>query len=186
MTITLVDHIGFNQHKVLAFLKDETLTNVAKLLAGNYAVIGGTAVVLYSSKAVRQVSPDIDILVNSAGMSIVKSTYKVQPNRFGFSTEIDNLEFDFLLARSRMEQKALANAAPMVVSGVSLHVVPVRYLIAIKYLLGRDKDLADLLVLYKKWPKAFAAAQLLINQQAPLQSEDFESEILLLKHQASI
>lgn len=154
-----------------------------KLPNRTWCVIGGGAMILHFGKEVRVISPDLDILLMPTELSNIAGMFgRMTPGTFGHSVTYQGLTVDFLAATKGWERALVQKA----VNINDVPVVPEIGLIALKFNAARDKDLEDLLKIFQVKPKLFEEARPLIKQAFANELEDYDSTVMLLKHQAKI
>jgi hypothetical protein len=176
---------GFDLYSEIASdASDYVLAKLKEVLPSrSWCVIGGGAMMMHFGRDVRIISPDLDIMLLPQALSMVSGLFgRMFPGTFGHSVVYEGLTIDFLAA-TRGWQRALVKRA-IEISG--LPVVAEVGLIALKFNSQRDKDLADLLAIYKIRPQLFNEARPLIKSVFSNDVEDYDSVVMLLKHQASI
>lgn len=166
-----------------ANLATEKLQNIISILQpGNFALCGGTAVVLYVGKDKRVVSPDIDMLITADQLPLVKKNFNTEPNRFGLTVlDDDNLSVDFLVSLTKLQREAINTAKVMKFIDMKFKVILPEYLMVIKMITGRDKDVKDFALLYKhsvNKEQVISKARKLVARFYPEEIDDFESLIL--------
>lgn len=145
----LIQVLGYD---VYAKLKDSTaLEKIGHFLITNPregVICGGAAVVATVGREVRQVTPDLDVLITPALVPSVLHVFgnKVTRNRFGFSNVVDGMDVDWLLAVQPWQYAAIETSH----TWKNVPVMAAAYLIISKFLSGRDKDKHDLQLLYNR------------------------------------
>jgi hypothetical protein len=136
------------------------------LPSSSCCAIGGMAVVIHvgaahDGSALRQISPDLDLLVDPSQLSTLAKLIPVTNSLLGLSVIGSAITIDIIAALDPLQEAALVDARLHNVAGVFQRVISPPYLIALKLLAGRDKDMADINLLFLQSDKA--------GQRIPLQ-----------------
>lgn len=138
-----------------------------------YCLIGGLAISIVTSGQ-RSSSGDLDFLITDEGMKKLKNHWKGwTPIRYGWTLSWNGIDIDFLLPKNAVEQMAITNST-------TIETVPVaspEYLFLMKYLVSREKDLNDLVWLYKSSPEIEKKVKELTKKIAPEEMDDIEGTL---------
>ena len=138
--------------------------------------------VAHVGKAKRQISPDLDLLVDGKYLAKIAQLMPVKDSLLGLSSLGSTIDIDIIATHDQITTNALATARLMTVGGVLLRIITKEYLAAMKFLTGRDKDMHDLALLLGAidLPDAealpFKVRDILMHS-APNAVEDFDSWI---------
>ena len=153
----------------------------------HYAVVGGVATRLYMPE---RFTKDIDVIVAASTASLVRAKltqaglqYQADLSLVRGSTWLapNGQEIDVLEGAETWWPEALAEAQTNL-DGQGLPVVPLRYLVLMKYQSGRAQDLADIeRMLGQSSESQLGAIRTLFQRQLPNDVEDLESLIELGK-----
>ena len=112
--------------------------------------IGGLAVVTHIGKAQRQISPDLDLLVDPTHLATIAELVPVRESTFGFALVGSTIDIDIIASHDAISAHALDSAKLMNLVGTLIRVIAKADLIALKFLSGRDKDYQDINILLQE------------------------------------
>jgi hypothetical protein len=180
--------VGYN---VYAGIRESiALENVGKWCANTKhgVICGSAAVAIHLGKDIRPVTPDLDVLINRdtdciANVFTTFGKEGLTRNRFGFSTVVDGMDVDWLIAKDNWQILAIKNG----VKWHGLAVMSLPYLIISKLISNRDKDTQDLQLIYnaKGEPVFEIALTTLKRLQMSNEYSELKSELeiyRLIKH----
>ena len=161
-------------------------TITGHLPSSSCCAIGGMAVVIHlgtahDGSALRQISPDLDLLVDPSQLSTLAKLIPVTNSLLGLSVIGSAITIDIIAALDPLQEAALGDARLHNVVGVFLRVISQPYLVALKLLAGRDKDMADINLLFQQSDKAGQLDHLkhdvsqILTTFCPELIEDFDS-----------
>lgn len=161
-----------------AFVSDfPTLNQLMAVIPKNqFCVIGGGAVVAHVGKNARKISPDIDLMVDPGVIALLKGKgFELKKNTHGFSVDSEVLGIDLIVANRKYERTAIAKSTIHNIGGMKLPVISVPFLILMKMLAGRTKDMKDVVLLFKKHPTSLVEVVRMMKIVKPDMVDDVES-----------
>ncbi len=109
--------------------------------------MGGLAVVAHVGTENRQISPDLDLLVDAKHLAQIAKAFPVKDSLLGLSVLSSTIDIDIIATRDQIMRDALHHSQIMNLGGTLLRVVTKDYLCVLKFTSGRGKDLRDLALL---------------------------------------
>ena len=100
--------------------------------------------VAHVGKAKRQISPDLDLLVNDKYLAKITQLVPVKDRLLGLSVISSPINIDILTTHDQITRHALRCSEIINLGATLVRVVTKGYLTAMKFLIGRDKHLSDL------------------------------------------
>ena len=182
-----VEIAGFDSH--LKGDADESLTLVSGILGTkNWTVVGGSAVVFWTHKSVRKVSPDIDILISPHSILALRNSFHEhgwtqENNTLGVTFLKGQFSIDCLLATGRFQHECIEKNQPVKINDAGyIPVIDVEHLLVMKMRANRRKDWSDFVLLAKKHFTEVPKARLIVKKYFPDEVEDFDSLVMVAKH----
>ena len=168
---------GFRWHRL-----DAQVDLLLKMLPSKYVIVGGAAIAAHVGAHVREVSPDIDILmapklVRETSEKLKKAGFVEAPNVFGRSFKIEGLDVDLLEAKSKLEKWMVDNPVKIGHGEYQVNVAQPEALFIGKVLVARPKDLVDAKLLMEKFPTLATSVYALFDKIDAANRDDVGSAI---------
>jgi len=168
---------GFRWHRL-----DAQVELLLKMLPSKYAIVGGAAIAAHVGAHVREVSPDIDILmspklVRETAVKLKEAGFVESLNVFGRSFKIEGLDVDLLEAKSKLEKWTVDNPVKTGHGEDQVNIARPESLFIGKVLVARPKDLVDAKLLMEKFPALATSVHALFDKIDASNRDDVASAV---------